>query len=152
MAIHWLGTGYRRMHPKRNRLLYVGAGDGEWPALQMYRITEKFGSLSDHMHDYLQIWYVSKGEFIHTLYGQKYRMVQGNIFVLPPYSVHRVEMVPGKNWRCWGANSCRPSLTNDWRECRLSRNCSTFLYQAFVTTEDRVPPQNHLDWRQLTSP
>lgn len=140
MAIHWLEPDIAECTRRGIAYFTSELEMANGLPCKLYRITEKFGSLSDHMHDYLQIWYVSKGEFIHTLYGQKYRMVQGNIFVLPPYSVHRVEMVPGKELEVLGCEFM-PAFVNERLE-GMPAEPQLFdlsFIKPFVTTEDRVP-------------
>lgn len=55
------------------------------------------GSTMDHAHDYFQIWYVVKGEFMHAFDDHYYRMVKGNLFIVPPYAIHRVDLIPGQD-------------------------------------------------------
>lgn len=69
---------------------------------KIYEWQQPMGSTVNHAHDYIQIWYVVKGEFIHTIKGQTYHMVKGNIFVVPPNAVHRVDLVPGKSFQIIG--------------------------------------------------
>lgn len=140
MAIHWLEPDIAECTRRGIAYFTSELEMANGLPCKMYRITEKFGSLSDHMHDYLQIWYVSKGEFIHTLYGQKYRMIQGNIFVLPPYSVHRVEMIPGKEMEVLGCEFM-PAFINERLE-GMPAEPQLFdlsFIKPFITTEDRVP-------------
>ncbi|MGG6310389.1 AraC family transcriptional regulator [Paenibacillus macerans] len=107
---------------------------------KMYRITEEIGSLSDHMHDYLQIWYVSKGEFVHSLYGQRYRMVQGNIFVIPPYGIHRVDIVPGKELEVLGCEFMPAFINERLEETTAEEGLFDFAYlERFLAPEEWVP-------------
>lgn len=57
---------------------------------KMYRM-DALVSLSTHFHDYYQIWYVSKGEFVHTLGNRQYRIRKGDLFLVPPFTLHRVQ-------------------------------------------------------------
>lgn len=43
-----------------------------------------------HYHDYIQIWYVKKGECIHYLNGKEHKMTAGDIFILPPNIPHKI--------------------------------------------------------------
>ncbi|GAB6928522.1 hypothetical protein JCM10914A_25050 [Paenibacillus sp. JCM 10914] len=109
---------------------------------KMYRITEDFGSLSDHMHDYLQIWYVSKGEFIHTLNGKRYRMVQGNLFVLPPYSVHRVEMIPSQELEVLGCEFMPAFIHEKLQNKPTDEQLFDLTFiERFIAPEENVPPK-----------
>ncbi|UYO06501.1 helix-turn-helix transcriptional regulator [Paenibacillus sp. PSB04] len=57
---------------------------------KMYRMNTLV-SLSTHFHDYYQIWYVSKGEFVHTISNRQYWIRQGDLFLVPPFTLHRVQ-------------------------------------------------------------
>lgn len=61
---------------------------------KLYKITENYASLGDHKHDYVQIWYVKKGVVIHTIHQEKYKMVAGNLYVIPPFVIHGFSMDP----------------------------------------------------------
>jgi len=63
---------------------------------KLYKIDKRFDLVQrDHAHDYYQIWYVVQGKFKHCMNGEEYLMVAGNLFVIPPYTVHRVTWEPG---------------------------------------------------------
>ena len=64
---------------------------------KIYEWNQYGGSVFDHAHDYIQIWYVLKGEFMHSIQHHTYRMVKGNLFVVPPHVVHRVDPILGQS-------------------------------------------------------
>ncbi len=43
-----------------------------------------------HTHDYVQIWYITKGSCEHWVEGQKHLMTRGDIFIVPPKIEHRI--------------------------------------------------------------
>ena len=45
----------------------------------------------NHIHDYLQIWYVIKGYFLHFVDGRPYRHSAGEMLILPPYVPHQLD-------------------------------------------------------------
>ncbi|MDR0269755.1 AraC family transcriptional regulator [Paenibacillus sp.] len=57
---------------------------------KMYRM-DSLVSLSTHFHDYFQIWYVSKGEFLHTFGTRQYQIKKGDLFLVPPFTMHRIQ-------------------------------------------------------------
>ncbi|GIO68428.1 AraC family transcriptional regulator [Paenibacillus sp. JTLBN-2024] len=57
---------------------------------KLYRM-DSLVSLSTHFHDYFQIWYVSKGEFLHTFGSRQYRIKKGDLFLVPPFTLHRIQ-------------------------------------------------------------
>ncbi|GIO33457.1 MULTISPECIES: AraC family transcriptional regulator [Paenibacillus] len=78
---------------------------------KMYRM-DKLTSLWAHFHDYVQIWYVSKGEFLHTIGDREYRMTKGNLFVVPPFTVHRIQSPPEQEVEIWGCEFL-PAFINE---------------------------------------
>lgn len=60
---------------------------------KMYKLTYQ-QSLWTHCHDYFQIWYVAKGSFVHTVNNQVYEISKGDVFIIPPYTLHSVYIAP----------------------------------------------------------
>jgi len=58
---------------------------------KMYKLNS-LHSLWTHFHDYFQIWYVSKGEFKHTVNSQPYNITKGDLFVVAPFTLHRLNV------------------------------------------------------------
>lgn len=44
---------------------------------------------SPHSHDYMQIWYVTRGVVEHWIENKEYRLVKGDSFIMPPFITHR---------------------------------------------------------------
>lgn len=42
-----------------------------------------------HSHDYMQIWFITKGICNHWIEGQDHRMVKGDAFIMPPFVTHK---------------------------------------------------------------
>lgn len=64
-------------------------------SLKVYRISgqSRPGDVL-HTHDYMQIWYVSKGQCEHWVGGIRHVMVSGEAFVLPPDISHKTVLRP----------------------------------------------------------
>ncbi|WP_195575890.1 AraC family transcriptional regulator [Paenibacillus sp. 1001270B_150601_E10] len=90
---------------------------------KVYRWDRAGGSTRDHKHDYIQLWYVVKGEMIHKINGQSYRMMKGNLFVAPPHTVHRVDMMPGQDIDIIGCEFL-PQFVDEQYETRSSEHQS----------------------------
>ena len=71
----------------------------EWPLLMaedfidhdfQFKIYRTKGRTAQayHAHDYIQMWYVLKGECIHVFNEKEYPLGRGNVFVLPPGVPH----------------------------------------------------------------
>lgn len=43
-----------------------------------------------HSHDYMQIWYVTKGSCEHWIEGQRHLMTRGDLFIVPPRVEHQI--------------------------------------------------------------
>lgn len=43
-----------------------------------------------HKHEYIQINYIYEGEGAHIINNQEFKIVQGDIFLIPPYVPHRI--------------------------------------------------------------
>ncbi len=65
---------------------------------KVYRITNSgLSGMIDHTHDYMQIWYVQKGCCEHYIDGNRHLLVKGNLFVLPPFVVHKIKAIQGED-------------------------------------------------------
>jgi AraC-like DNA-binding protein/mannose-6-phosphate isomerase-like protein (cupin superfamily) len=98
------GYGAADMPLKQNEVRFFTSQKEMRPntPFKLYKISEEYHSLAEHMHDYFQIWYVKKGEFIHTVNNQQYQMVAGNLYVIPPYVVHRLKIFRDKETEILG--------------------------------------------------
>ncbi|MCU6710256.1 AraC family transcriptional regulator [Paenibacillus sp. J5C_2022] len=142
MALHWIHADLAEF--TRRGIMYFHSESEMADSLQckIYRITEQMGSIRDHMHNYFQTWYVTKGEFIHTIHGRKYHMIKGNIFVIPPYAVHRVDWIPGRKAEVIGCEFL-PSFVNERLEATEEGDLPFDLafIAPFLTEEERVLPK-----------
>lgn len=58
---------------------------------KIYTVTlEKPSDHLPHSHDYMQIWYITRGCCEHWMEGQKHLMTRGDIFIVPPKIEHQV--------------------------------------------------------------
>ncbi|WP_054955468.1 AraC family transcriptional regulator [Paenibacillus dakarensis] len=78
---------------------------------KMYKLTYQ-QSLWTHCHDYFQIWYVAKGSFMHTVNHQVYEISKGDIFVIPPFTLHSVTIAPQVEIEIYGCEFM-PSFVNE---------------------------------------
>ncbi|VTR53460.1 AraC-like ligand binding domain [Actinobacillus pleuropneumoniae] len=78
---------------------------------KMYKLTYQ-QSLWTHCHDYFQIWYVAKGAFLHTVQQQVYEIRKGDIFVIPPFTLHSVSISPDEDIEIYGCEFM-PSFVNE---------------------------------------
>ncbi|WP_194541322.1 AraC family transcriptional regulator [Paenibacillus sp. JZ16] len=78
---------------------------------KMYKLTYQ-QSLWTHCHDYFQIWYVAKGGFQHTVNQQAYEISKGDIFVIPPFTLHSVSISPEEDIEIYGCEFM-PAFVNE---------------------------------------
>ncbi len=50
-----------------------------------------------HYHDYMQIWYVKRGQCVHWLDDIEYNLTKGDMFILPPGIPHKIISVDAQN-------------------------------------------------------
>lgn len=109
---------------------------------KMYKIDETFGDICDHTHDYVQIWYVNKGEFWHSINEKRYKMVPGNLFVIPPFAVHRVELVPDKEIEIIGCEFLPHFINDRFNQFPFNKDFFDFSYlEHFLVDEDEIIPK-----------
>ena len=65
--------------------------DPQFP-FKIYSISHKMAQ-EYHTHDYIQLWYVQKGQCVHNFNGTIYTLHSGDVFVLPPGVFHSVSTV-----------------------------------------------------------
>ncbi|WP_036604259.1 helix-turn-helix domain-containing protein [Paenibacillus assamensis] len=109
---------------------------------KVYRWTQAGGSSRDHAHDYFQIWYVVKGSFQHTIDRKTYQMMKGNLFVIPPYAVHRVDLIPDQEMEIIGCEFL-PHFINEHFQ-RPNEGTDRFDYsylEQFMVSEDELIPK-----------
>ncbi len=115
--------------------------DEEFP-LKVYRIDHTWGTIWDHAHDYVQIWYVNKGAFDHSIGSHRYRVVAGNLFVIPPYTVHRVDMLPGEELLVTGCEFMPEVIDSAYRSPSDAKPPPyADLLSPFLVPEEHVRPK-----------
>lgn len=78
---------------------------------KMYKLNT-LRSLWTHFHDYVQIWYISKGEFIHTVHGQHYQIGKGDLFIIPPHTLHSIDITSDQEIEIMGCEFM-PAFINE---------------------------------------
>lgn len=110
---------------------------------KVYRMEGVIPYIKDHTHDYLQLWYVSRGAFIHSINNNKeYKMVKGDLFVMPPFVVHRVKPVPGEEVEIIGCEFLPQFISNQFENLNNSKDFFDFAYlEPFLVSKDMVRPK-----------
>ena len=70
-------------------------GDNQY--VKVYKIDDrKIMPAQEHVHEYMQIWYVLEGEVIHYIEGAKYVLKKNQFLVVPPKISHHTETNVGE--------------------------------------------------------
>lgn len=138
-----------RLYYKGTRFFYSQLElNGRFPC-KVYKIDETFATVQEpHYHDYFQIWYVSKGEFIHEINDQSYRMVMGNLYIVPPYTIHRFERAPGRSVEIIGCEFTPAFIDEKGRDLSFRSDSFDAAYiQPFLVPPDQLKPKIALSGR-----
>lgn len=110
---------------------------------KVYKLEGIISPIKDHTHDYLQLWYVCKGAFIHSINNNKeYKMVKGDLFVIPPFVVHRVKPEPGVETVIIGCEFLPQFINNKFENLSSSKDFFDFAYlEPFLVSKDMVRPK-----------
>lgn len=96
----------------------------------------------EHFHSYMQIWYVCQGICSHWINNKCYRMVKGDIFVLPPYVVHKTVLDDEKGVKVIGCEFSAEFFDNKLEEFTRDSNFFDFAFlEPFLVAEDKVRPK-----------
>lgn len=102
--------------------------------------------IRDHTHDYLQLWYVCKGAFTHSIDDNKeYKMVKGDLFVIPPYVVHRVKPELEEGTTIIGCEFLPQFINDKFKNLSNDKDFFDFAYlEPFLVSKDMVRPKLNL--------
>lgn len=109
---------------------------------KIYDLDGDIGGETYHTHDYMQIWYVSKGTCNHWINGKEYKMVKGDMFVLPPYVIHKVKPIEGENIHIIGCEFSARFFGNKFDDFTNIKELFDFAYiEPFLVSEELVRPK-----------
>ena len=89
-----------------------------------------------HYHDYIQVWYVKRGQCNHWFDGVEYKLNQGDIFVLPAYMEHKL---------IYSASDAPVLLECGFLEEFISGASEYDLLKSFKLPKNKVKPMFSLD-------
>lgn len=107
---------------------------------KVYKLEGAVPDIKDHTHDYLQIWYVYKGAFIHSINNNtEYKMVKGDLFVIPPFVMHRVKPVSEEGAVIIGCEFLPQFINNKFENLSYSKDFFDFAYlEPFLVSNNMV--------------
>ena len=113
--------------------------------IKVYDLDGVISGDSYHTHDYMQIWYVYRGSCDHYIGGKKHTMVKGDLFVLPPYIVHKVISMTKSNFRIIGCEFSASFFNEKNRDFTNTKEFIDFAYiEPFLLSEEKVQPKLHI--------
>ena len=110
---------------------------------KIYKVTsEKPSGNLPHSHDYMQIWYISRGCCEHWVEGVRHRLARGDIFIIPPKLEHQVlEMEDAEIISCeFSFDHFFPPQENTYRQLRETALSLSFVW-VFLKDADDVQSQ-----------
>jgi AraC-like DNA-binding protein/mannose-6-phosphate isomerase-like protein (cupin superfamily) len=93
-----------------------------------------------HSHDYMQIWFVTKGICNHWIEGNEHHMVKGDAFILPPFITHKTTLEHDSEILCCEFSLDRFLMMQDESEFTVLKE--TLMDLSFMTLF--LPGQNEL--------
>lgn len=110
-----------------------------------YKVYKLEGSVSGekyHSHEYMQIWYVDKGSVYHWIDGKPHHMLKGDIFVIPPYVVHKVTLGEQEDMRVIGCEFAVEFINIQFNDFKKYRDVYEFAYlHPLLGNEGNIKPK-----------
>ncbi|MDI6618481.1 MAG: AraC family transcriptional regulator [Clostridiales bacterium] len=107
--------------------------------IKIYEMKGHIQTIPDHTHDYIQLWYVARGEFLHKFNNIEYKMTRGDMFVLPPFAVHKVMPCKGEEVRIIGCEFLPQFINEQFKNLYEDTDFFDFAYlRPFLVSEDKV--------------
>jgi len=107
--------------------------------------TANSGSEGDilHSHDYMQIWYVTRGLCNHWIEGYSHDMVSGEAFILPPNMVHKTKLGPNTEILCseFSLDYFLPERKGNGMLALKEKILDFSFMDYFMVAEDDVKPK-----------
>lgn len=100
---------------------------------------------TEHVHDYMQIWFVQKGCCEHYINDTRNLLVKGNLFVVPPFVKHKIKVIPGEEIKIIGCEFLTDFVSNN--EALADKNDAFFDFlflEPFLVSTEAVKPRLHL--------
>lgn len=113
---------------------------------KVYSLTsDNIIGMTEHTHDYIQIWYVMGGCCRHWVNNRSYTLTRGNMFVLPPFVNHNIQVVTKEDVSIIGCEFTA-SFINENISCHGDSNSLfDFTYlEPFLVSSELVRPRLHI--------
>lgn len=98
-----------------------------------------------HMHEYMQINYISHGKGRHMIKNREFDIVKGDIFVIPPYVPHRIIAIPGCDMEIFELEFVPDFINQNFVSFENAVPFLDFAYiEPFLVRENNVKPRLNL--------
>ncbi|HBN86211.1 MAG TPA: AraC family transcriptional regulator [Clostridiales bacterium] len=98
-----------------------------------------------HRHEYVQIEYISKGRVRHYINDNYFELVQGDIFVIPPYVPHRFADVQDEESEIIELEFMPQYINEKFSPEETSDTFFDFAYlEPFLVSENKIKPRLNL--------
>lgn len=98
-----------------------------------------------HMHEYMQINYISHGRGRHLINNREFDIVKGDIFVIPPYVPHRIITIPGCDIEVFELEFVPDFINQNFASIENAVPFLDFAYiEPFLVSENKVKPRLNL--------
>lgn len=122
---------------------YGNAVDG----IHIQKIEEPKEARELHTHAYYQIYYIEKGSLTHYVDGRSSSLLAGDVFIIPPDTVHRIDAADGTSFY---SLSFMPKLTDEL--AHTASFAAAFLQRIVkeaVRPKITVPPEEQLRIKEI---
>jgi AraC-type DNA-binding domain-containing proteins len=107
-----------------------------------YTLEGRAAQIPEHSHDYMQIWYVCSGTCTHWINDKEQKMVRGDLFVIPPYIVHKIKPIVDENVRIIGLEFSTNFIDDRFEDYTKNKGFFDFAYlEPFLVSEEMVKPK-----------
>jgi AraC-like DNA-binding protein/mannose-6-phosphate isomerase-like protein (cupin superfamily) len=98
-----------------------------------------------HRHEYMQINYVCRGKGKHFVNNNKFEIVKGDIFVLPPYIPHQIMRMPGETLTLYEFEFVPEFINQNFDDMDNTTAFLDFAYiEPFLVSETNIKPRLNL--------
>lgn len=101
--------------------------------------------ITEHTHDYMQIWYIFTGSCIHLINGKGHSLSKGDLFILPPFVTHTINLNEFDNLQIIGCEFETSFVNENIFSPESANSLFDFAYlEPFLVSSDSVRPRLHL--------
>lgn len=117
-----------------------------------YKVYSKsIGSIVEHTHDYMQIWYVLSGSCEHIINNSSILLTRGDIFVLPPFVNHQIHEIDENGVKIIGCEFLTSFISENIPNYGKWVSLFDFTYiEPFLVSTEKVRPRLHLSGKVQT--